>query len=212
MRGRKQYWHHKGLEANQAPEYWNPSVADRTQQQSNGRYQEYRRPDQNGQQQTDSQNRSIKGWIKPGIVFEATLYVQNLQPEEVGALLWLLSLNDEIGDEGENHYFRLGYGKPLGFGSVKMEIDKEQLPLGTGEDWKKYYATFDASPPAMLDEEQQNICLQAFKASMVASYNPVQTEESTEEAEQGTSETPQQLTSFADLKTIPIKITSENSG
>jgi CRISPR-associated protein (TIGR03986 family) len=210
LRGRKQYWHHKGLEANQAPEYWNPSVADRTQQQSNGRYQEYRRPDQNGQQQTDSQNRSIKGWIKPSIVFEATLYVQNLQPEEVGALLWLLSLP-------EDHYFRLGYGKPLGFGSVKMEIDKEQcangcLPLGTGEDWKEYYAAFDASPPTTLDEAQKNDCIQAFKASMVADYNPLQTQDEAakEDEEQKTSGTPQQLTSFADLKTIPIKIDSEN--
>ena len=211
LRGRKQYWHHKGLEASVAEEYWNPPVEKRIQQQSNGQYQEYYRPE------TDPQNRSIKGWIKSGEVFKTTLYVQNLQPEEVGALLWLLSLNDEIGDEGEDHYFRLGYGKPLGFGSVKMEIDKEQcangcLPLGTGEDWKEYYAAFDASPPTTLDEAQKNDCIQAFKASMVADYNPLQTQDEAakEDEEQKTSGTPQQLTSFADLKTIPIKIDSEN--
>ena len=144
LRGRKQYWHHKGLEADKAQDYWKPSVEDRTQQQRNGRYQEYRRPNKNGEPQTDSQNRSITGWIKSGTVFKASLYVQNLQPEEVGALLWLLSLP-------KGHYFRLGYGKPLGFGSVRMEIDEERwvngcLPLGTGEDWKGYYEAFDASP------------------------------------------------------------------
>ena len=37
LRGRKQYWHHKGLEADKASDYWKPSVEDRTQQQSNGR-------------------------------------------------------------------------------------------------------------------------------------------------------------------------------
>ena len=135
----------------------------------NGQYQEYRRPNgANGNPQTDSQNRSITGWIKPDTVFSATLYVQNLQPEEVGALLWLLSLP-------EGHYFRLGYGKPLGFGSVRLEIDPDRcvngcLPLGTDEDWKKYYAAFDACSPATLGGAQREVCLRAFKASMVAAY------------------------------------------
>ena len=128
LRGRKQYWHHAGLEAHQqankpAKDYWYPSAEDRTQVKRDGRYQEYRRPDRNGQQQKDSQNRSIKGWIEPGTEFNVSLYVQNLQPEEIGALLWLLTLS-------EDHYFKLGYGKPLGFGSVRLEVDSENyLPL-----------------------------------------------------------------------------------
>ena len=169
LRGRKQYWHHKGLEADQAPDYWKPSVEDRTQQQSNGRHQEYRRPDKNRAPQADSQNRSIRGWIKPNTVFKSSLYVQNLQTEEIGALLWLISLPG-------GHYFRLGYGKPLGFGSVRMEVDEERcvngcLPLGTGEEWKNHYAAFDASSPETLGEGQQSDCIQKFKDSMVAAYN-----------------------------------------
>ncbi len=169
LRGRKQYWHHKGLEAGQARDYWKSSVDDRTQQQNNGRYQEYRRPNKNGEPQKDAQNRSITGWIKPGTVFKASLYVQNLQTEEIGALLWLLSLPSD-------HYFRLGYGKPLGFGSVRIEVDEERcvngcLPLGTGKDWKSYYATFYTSPPATLNEDQRKGCIQKFKASMVAAYD-----------------------------------------
>ena len=171
LRGRKQYWHHKGLEADQAPDYWKPSVEDRTQLQSNGRHQEYRRPDKNRAPQADSQNRSIRGWIKPNTVFTSSLYVQNLQTEEIGALLWLLSLPG-------GHYFRLGYGKPLGFGSVRMEVDEERcvngcLPLSIGEEWKNYYAAFDVSSPATLSEDQQSDCIQKFKASMVAAYNPL---------------------------------------
>lgn len=203
LRGRKQYWHHKGLEASQPPDYWKPSVEDRTQQQRNGRYQEYRRPDQNGEPQNDSQNRSITGWIKPDTVFEASLYVQNLQVEEVGALLWLLSLP-------EGHFFRLGYGKPLGFGSVRMEIDKDRcvngcLPLGTGEDWKGYYAAFGASSPATLGEDQRNDCIQQFKASMVAAYDPLpvndETIKSVEEPEISAS---RRLTSLDDLKSVQL--------
>ena len=188
LRGRKQYWHHKGLEidlskpeSEQAKEYWHPSVEDRTQLKCNNRYQEYRRPDQrheesqNGWQQKDKQNRSIKGWIAPGTVFKAKLYVQNLQPEEVGALLWLLLLSEFY---GENHYFKIGYGKPLGFGSVRMEIDEDEcpnrcLPLGTGEDWKNYYAAFDADVSSLgkLNDHERNQCIDEFKDSMARAYN-----------------------------------------
>ena len=198
LRGRKQYWHHKGLEANKAKDYWKPSVEDRTQQKKNGRYQEYRRPDKNGNPQTDSQNRSITGWIKPGTVFKASLYVQNLQPEEVGALLWLLSLPKD------HHYFKLGYGKPLGFGSVRMEVDEERcvsgcLPLGTGKDWKDYYASFDASPPATLDKDQRSNCIEEFKAGMVAAYNPLPDRNETDEERDDQKTSPQR---FDDLRFI----------
>ena len=169
LRGRKQYWHHKGLEAEltedrQTECYWQPSTEDRTQVKRKGRYQEYRRPNKDGNPQRDSQNRSIKGWIKPGTEFRVSLYVQNLQSEEIGALLWLLSLP-------ENHYFKLGYGKPLGFGSVRLEVDDGVLPLGTGKDWKKYYATLHADPPAMLDQSQRSKCIQAFQESITAAYD-----------------------------------------
>ena len=178
LRGRKQYWHHSGLEAEcdekkQKECYWQPSVEDRTFKKRKGRYQEYRRPDIRDKQdkrykpQTDPQNRSITGWIKPGEVFKASLYVQNLQPAEVGALLWLLSLP-------KGHYFRLGYGKPLGFGSVSIEIDRPKgaLPLCKGGDWKKKYYTslLNGSPPATLNEEKEKNCIQEFWNSMVTGY------------------------------------------
>ena len=169
LRGRKQYWHHKGLEAEltedkQTKCYWQPSTEDRTQIRRKGRYQEYRRPNKDGNPQRDSQNRSIKGWIKPGTEFRVSLYVQNLQPEEVGALLWLLSLP-------EKHYFKLGYGKPLGFGSVRLDVDDGVLPLGTGKDWEEYYAKLDADPPITLDPAQRDQCIQAFQKSMIAAYD-----------------------------------------
>ena len=181
LRGRKQYWHHKGLEAKKAAAYWKPSVEDRTQKKKDDRYQEYRRPNDNpgtkdSKPQTDSQNRSIRGWIRPGTEFKATLYVQNLQDKEVGALLWLLTLNDKINASGEKYYFRLGYGKPLGFGSVKMGIDTDRvdccLPLGTGKNWKEdYYAVLDNSPPATLAQKMQEEYMKEFKDSMRDSYS-----------------------------------------
>ena len=159
LRGRKHYWHHKGRESESASEYWDPFVENQSQ--------EYLRADS----KTDTQNRSIKGWIEPGTEFKASLYVQNLQPQEVGVLLWLLSLS-------KDHCFRLGYGKPLGFGSIKMEIDTEQLklkngclPLGTGENWREYYADLNAASPAQLSSARQSDCIQEFRIKMETAYN-----------------------------------------
>ena len=157
LRGRKHYWHHRGREVENAPNYWNPFVENQNQ--------EYLRADG----KRDSQNRSITGWIEPNTKFKASLYLQNLEPAEVGALLWLLSLP-------EDHYFKLGYGKPLGFGSVRMQIDQNQLvnnclPLGTGKDWKKYYADLNESSPAKLSNDRQNECIQAFKTNMKTAFN-----------------------------------------
>ncbi len=157
LRGRKQYWHHRGLEAENAPNYWDPLAKNQNQ--------EYLRT--GGKR--DTQNRSITGWIEPQTEFKASLYVQNLQPQEVGALLWLLSLPAD-------HYFRLGYGKPLGFGSLKMEIDTDRLvddclPLGTGNNWKAYYADLNARLQSTKDADLQGERIAEFKASMVAAYN-----------------------------------------
>ena len=136
------------------------------------------RDDQNPSwQQKNKDNSSIKGWIPPGTVFKASLYVQNLESTEVGALLWLLSLNEKKCKADDKHYFRIGYGKPLGFGSVTMEIDEDRcldgyLPLSTGKDLENYYASFDAdmSSLAKLDQNQRSCCIQKFKTSMEQTY------------------------------------------
>lgn len=224
LRGRKQYWHHKGLEAEpdekkQKHCYWQPSVEDRTQIKRKDRYQEYRRPDRcpdknnpSGWQQKDPQNRSITGWIKPGTKFKASLYVQNLQDKEIGALLWLLSLS-------EGHYFRLGYGKPLGFGSMRIEIDCPDeplplgtVPLGTGENWKEYYTVFDSSAPETLNmnKEQQDNCLQKFQESMVKAYSEVSDNDTTEE--NGDESKTSNLTSFDQLASVQSRFVNTPEG
>ncbi|GIV79012.1 MAG: hypothetical protein KatS3mg050_3406 [Litorilinea sp.] len=60
------------------------------------------------------QNRTVHGIQQAGSVFEFTVDFENLAPVELGALLWSLHL------EGWHH--RIGYAKPLGFGSAQIEI------------------------------------------------------------------------------------------
>ena len=110
IRGSKVYPHHKLSERYESAAQWmrdNPSA-----------FSENR----------TNQNRSVTGWVKPGTVFETELRFENLSEVEIGALLWLVTLR-------EDHYFRLGLGKPLGFGSVRVELDQSQSILARGDAW-----------------------------------------------------------------------------
>jgi CRISPR-associated protein (TIGR03986 family) len=126
LRGRKAYPHHAGLPDG----YWNNPMQDRTQILQGNRHQEYRRsPNQQGQDR-DGQNRSITAWVKPKTVFTFDIYLTNLSIVELGALLWLLDLP-------AGHFHRLGGAKPLGFGSVFLEI--QSLDLRDGQGWASWY-------------------------------------------------------------------------
>jgi len=165
LRGRKVYPHHRGL----PEDYWRDPTTDRTQVPVAVQglpvklFQEYRRPHraetvevyEHGQrrekprmradgtfvldatrEQQDDQNRSLRGWVKPKTRFSFDLDLINLSPVELGALLWLLTLP-------EGHFHRLGGGKPLGLGSVRLDI--ASLTVSQGQRWaEKYRQAFAA--------------------------------------------------------------------
>lgn len=95
-----------------------------------------------GEKLRDSQNRSIKGWVKPETQFTFQIDVTNLSSVELGALIWLLELED-------NHYHRLGGGKPFGFGSARLEITSTALCQGSH--WRDYYQDLGAAQPEAGD-------------------------------------------------------------
>jgi len=130
----------------------------------NGHFQEYRRPRLNGQEQRDNQNRSIQGWVKPGTVFTFDLHVTNLSKVELGALLWLLSLPD-------NRFHRFGGGKPLGFGSVRLEIDADNTHLHDGHGWKEIYGTLDDTTPPEANRDE---IVRAFQEAVRTAYGPAE--------------------------------------
>ncbi len=51
--------------------------------------------------------------VKPGYSFKSKIRFENLTEEELGAILFIINLP-------ENHYHKLGMGKPHGLGSVKI--------------------------------------------------------------------------------------------
>ncbi len=55
--------------------------------------------------------------VKAGVRFTFTVHFENLRPEELGALWWALTLP---GEPGKAYRHKLGMGKPLGMGAVKI--------------------------------------------------------------------------------------------
>jgi len=158
LRGRKVYPHHYGLPTG----YWLDPMQDRTQQPVDGHFQEYRRPRLNGQEQRDDQNRSVSQWVKPGVTFEFDIDVINLSPVELGALLWLLD------GMGEGRYHRLGGGKPLGFGSVCLDIDWEDSSLCSGEALKNRYLSLTSLQKP--DSISATDCIDRYKQAVACAY------------------------------------------
>lgn len=155
LRGRKAYPHHAhtlGLDG-----YWDGDAArrgagdaQRAPERLGSYFREYaRRAGEKGAR--DDQNRSIKGWVAPGACFSACIDVVNLSDAELGALLWLLDLNrgrDVGSGDGDARLrcLRVGGGKPLGFGSVKVAMTA--LDLETGDERKARYRELDPVPRA----------------------------------------------------------------
>lgn len=158
LRGRKVYPHHNNLPA----QHWNnPTDDSRVKTPQERHFQEYRRPKKDNVEQIDDQNRSIKAWVKPNTTFSFNIDVTNISNVELGALLWLLSLS-------ENHYHRLGGGKPLGFGSIKLTINWDETDLRKGENWREFYSSLISIPNSSLQDAETTI--QLFKDTVTEVY------------------------------------------
>lgn len=145
LRGRKVYPHHGAL----PDDYWSKPTEARNQ--------DYRRP--SGEKERDSQNKSITDWVNPDTEFSFDIDLINLSAVELGALLWLLN-------QSENAYHRLGGGKPLGFGSVRLEITKTDLH--SGEDWQKFYGSLLS---VKLSEFNRDELVKAYTSAVELAYN-----------------------------------------
>jgi CRISPR-associated protein (TIGR03986 family) len=121
-------------------------------------HQEWKRTDN----KKDDQNFSTKAWVKQGQEFTVEIQVNNLSSVELGALLWILDL-------GANYYHRLGAGKPLGFGSIQVEIDWGNTALCRGKQLKAFYENLAASHPKGEDVLS---CVDLYKKEFCQAYGP----------------------------------------
>ncbi len=105
--------------------------------------------------QTDTQHTQIRP-VKEGVTFQFRVYFENLQDFELGALLWVLNL-----PKGCCH--KLGMGKPLGLGSVKvtptlhlMDRPSRYTQLFDNDSWFEG-TTLDKTTEIMLSQFEQYI-------------------------------------------------------
>lgn len=85
--------------------------------------------------------------LRAGVEFEFRLRFENLSNEELGALLWVLQLG-----ASEKHRLKLGMGKPLGMGAVKVVPTLRLIDRAA-----RYGNLFDADKwDAGLKSEEEN--------------------------------------------------------
>lgn len=149
LRGRKVYPHHRGLPTR----HWQDPTRDdvaagETNAAGHRHFREYRRAPGYNTEVRDSQNRSVRGWIRPGATFRFTVDLDNIAEVELGALLTLLHT-----DPG--WYLRLGGGKPLGFGSASARVVGGAIQRGD-ERADRYRSLLGPTQTSQQDEAALN--------------------------------------------------------
>jgi CRISPR-associated protein (TIGR03986 family) len=104
------------------------------------------------------QNRTVHGVQKAGSRFEFTVEFENLAPVELGALLWSLRL--------EKWHHRIGYAKPLGFGSAQIEV----LSVSILNPEVRYASLSDTADGWIDRTDQMDVWINDFKRAMAARY------------------------------------------
>lgn len=64
--------------------------------------------------------------IKSGVHFSSKIHFENLRPEELGILCWVLTLP---GETGKTYRHKIGMGKPLGMGAIQITLSNINLSL-----------------------------------------------------------------------------------
>ncbi len=107
----------------------------------------------------DNQNRTLVEALAPGAKFEFQVYFENLQPAELGALVWSLQLENGM-------YHRLGFAKPLGFGSLKLSLTKVQIFTMT----ERYQSLTATLPSEVTVQDLIKPWVEAFKTTVESMY------------------------------------------
>ena len=83
LRGRKQYWHHKGLEANKAKAYWHPSAEDRTQTKHDNRYQNTAAPIEMASSKRIHKTDLLRGGLSPVLSLQYPCTCKTCNPRKL---------------------------------------------------------------------------------------------------------------------------------
>lgn len=110
----------------------------------------------------DTQHTRIRP-VSAGSRFRFQVRFENLSDVELGALLWVLRLSDDARHGGRQYRLKLGMGKPLGMGAVRIEHD-----VFVSQRARRYTSLFGADGGWELAEGQlapvrADACADAFE-------------------------------------------------
>lgn len=145
IRGRKFYYHH--------PDYDDAEFEDVCCDNRNDRHQHLR--------QTVNP-------LLSGSCFSFKVYFNNLTDVELGLLLWALELDDKNIGEARLLAQKIGMGKPVGLGSVKIKVTNLELI-----DPKSRYTDFEASNESnVFNAEKGNLAAKLRGLKKACSNDP----------------------------------------
>lgn len=105
------------------------------------------------EQKKDTQHTQFRP-VAAGVRFEFRLYFENLSLKELGALLWVL---EKAGDDA--YRLKLGMGKPLGMGAVKINYTLQQT-----ERQERYRRLFENQTWALGVKQEKNLVEKSIQA------------------------------------------------
>jgi CRISPR-associated protein (TIGR03986 family) len=111
--------------------------------------------------------------VKPGVIFTSRIYFENMTRFELGALLWVLQLP-------ENCCHKLGMGKPLGMGAVRItpelfignRVDSRYRRLFDGHGWHE--AVEQGEIPEYLSAFEQGMLERLNKSATPGGFKEIQ--------------------------------------
>ena len=102
-------------------------------------------PTQGGKVAGPSVRMRVMSWIETGSVLSCTVWLDDVSVEELAVLTWLLTPTNLVpaaqqeAEPGAEGFLRLGLGKPLGLGVVKVEIPPDGIRMVRGSDLASDY-------------------------------------------------------------------------
>lgn len=117
-------------------------------------------PPEKLQKASDTQLTTMRP-VRAGVRFSFAIHVENLSQIELGALLWVLRLGADPA-----YRLKLGMGKPLGMGAVRVEY--ELYASLRAERYRKLFDDGWASGERRLDPAVEDAALAAFEEYVLA--------------------------------------------
>ncbi len=73
--------------------------------------------------------RSAAEFVGPKSKFHGSVIFHNLKPEELGALLWVMTHGEGTEEASSPFYHSLGHARPMGAGAVKLNVAPESITV-----------------------------------------------------------------------------------